>query len=178
MFEEGKFAMSITSVLVLAICVIATPMTIAAAAQMQPFMSANTISRSMVNGVAVTAINATDGNKITVKLNYTGNGTAPALTLVATAINIQSKDLNSLLSTFIKSLGSGIGGRATAGNASLTHSASKSIFQIPNTLIGSNIVNVGWKSPASVTVKLEGNSTTTTVHNANVTSVQVFPFTG
>jgi hypothetical protein len=120
----------------------------------------------MVKGVSVTAINATENNKITVNLSYVGNGTAtPAVTLVGAAIN--NKDLNSMMSTLLKGL----------GNTPSTQGRSNLPAQFPSILTGSNIVNAGWKSPASVTIRLQGN-TTTPLHNANLISVQVVPFTG
>lgn len=134
--------------------------------QIQPLMSGSTSSVSMVNGVTISAINASGGNKIITNLNYAGNGTAPSITVVATAIDIHAKNLNSLMSTLLK------GGGVRAARTSSTGA-----FQLPNILTGSNILNAGWKSPASVSVNLEGN-TTRPLHNANMISVQVFPFTG
>jgi hypothetical protein len=170
MFQKTKFSISLASALVAAICGIPSSMIILsiplASAQMQLPMSGSTSSTSMVKGVSVTAINATENNKITVNLSYVGNGTAtPAVTLVGAAIN--NKDLNSMMSTLLKGL----------GNTPSTQGRSNLPAQFPSILTGSNIVNAGWKSPASVTIRLQGN-TTTPLHNANLISVQVVPFTG
>ena len=175
MLQNTKFSIGITLALAAAICVISSLMIICiplASAQMQLPMSASTTSTSMVSGVSVTAINATDNNKIIANLNYSGNSTAtPAVTLVASAIN--AKDLSSIMSKLMK--GPGGSGGTTTGNVSSTQGASKSA-QLPAILTGSNLLKAGWKSPATVTVKLQGN--TTTPLKANLISLQVIPFTG
>jgi hypothetical protein len=170
MLQKTKFSISLTSALFAAIFGISSSMIISiplASAQMQLPMSGSTSSTSMVKGVSITAINATEDNKITVNLSYVGNGTAatPAVTLVGAAIN--NKDLSSMMSTLMKGL----------GNTSSMQGRSKLPTQFPSILTGSNIVNAGWKSPASVTIRLQGNATTP-LHNNNLISVQVFPFTG
>jgi hypothetical protein len=177
MLQNTKFSIGITLALAAAICVISSLMIICiplASAQMQLPISASTTSTSMVSGVSVTAINATDDNKIIANLNYSGNSTAtPAVTLVGAAIN--NKDLSSMMSKLMKGPGGSAG--TTTGNASSTQGVSKSATQFPSILTGSNVLKAGWKSPAIVTVKLQGN-TTTPLHKGNLISLQVIPYTG
>jgi hypothetical protein len=108
---------------------------------------------SIVQGVKFTWVIISSDNEISVNLRYlgnsTGNSTAPAVTLVATALTnpIQASQTN---------------GDRNTSNAQTT-------------MGGSQILNAGWQSPSSVTIKIEGNSS---LYDADLVTVVASPYTG
>ena len=107
---------------------------------------------SIVQGVKFTWVIISSDNEISVNLRYinsTGNSTTPAVTLVATALTnpVQVSQTN---------------GDRNTSNAQTT-------------MGGSQILNAGWQSPSSVTIKIEGNSS---LYNADLVTVVASPYTG
>ena len=110
---------------------------------------------SIVQGVKFTWVIISSDNEISVNLRYLGNSTGnststtPAVTLVATALTnpIQASQTN---------------GDRNTSNAQTT-------------MGGSQILNAGWQSPSSVTIKIEGNSS---LYNADLVTVVASPYTG
>ena len=110
---------------------------------------------SIVQGVKFTWVIISSDNEISVNLRYlgnstgTGNSTTPAVTIVATALTnpIQVSQTN--------------GDRNTSNAQS--------------TMGGSQILNAGWQSPSSVTIKIEGNSS---LYDADLVTVVASPYTG
>jgi hypothetical protein len=108
---------------------------------------------SIVQGVKFTWVIISSDNEISVNLRYlgnsTGNSTTPAVTLVATALTnpVQVSQTNGDMNT---------------SNAQTT-------------MGGSQILNAGWQSPSSVTIKIEGNSS---LYNADLVTVVASPYTG
>ena len=108
---------------------------------------------SIVQGVKFTWVIISSDNEISVNLRYlgnsTGNSTTPAVTLVATALTnpIQVSQTN---------------GEMNTSNAQTT-------------MGGSQILNAGWQSPSSVTIKIEGNSS---LYDADLVTVVASPYTG
>ncbi|MGB7676462.1 MAG: hypothetical protein WBL54_08065 [Nitrososphaeraceae archaeon] len=107
---------------------------------------------SIVQGVKFTWVIISSDNEISVNLRYinsTGNSTTPAVTLVATALTnpVQVSQTN---------------GDRNTSNAQTT-------------MGGSQILNAGWQSPSSVTIKIEGSSS---LYNADLVTVVASPYTG
>ena len=110
---------------------------------------------SIVQGVKFTWVIISSDNEISVNLRYlgnstgTGNSTTPAVTIVATALTnpIQVSQTN--------------GDRNTSNAQS--------------TMGGSQILNAGWQTPSSVTIKIEGNSS---LYDADLVTVVASPYTG
>lgn len=104
---------------------------------------------SIVQGVKFTWVIISSEKEISVNLRSVGNSTAPAVTLVATALtnSIQANQTN--------------------GNQSTSTA--------PTTMGGSQIMNAGWQSPSSVTIKIEGNSS---LYDADLVTVVASPYTG
>ena len=110
---------------------------------------------SFVQGVKFTWVIISSDNEISVNLRYLGNSngnstsTTPAVTLVATALTnpIQVSQTN---------------GDRNTSNAQTT-------------MGGSQILNAGWQSPSSVTIKIEGNSS---LYDADLVTVVASPYTG
>ncbi len=104
---------------------------------------------SIVQGVKFTWVIISSEKEISVNLRYAGNSTTPAVTLVATALtnSIQANKTNDNQST------------STA----------------PTTMGGSQIMNAGWQSPSSITIKIEGNSS---LYDADLVTVVASPYTG
>jgi hypothetical protein len=165
----------LATVLLVAIATLMTLSAIDVQAQTQqqfPFISGATTGTSMVNGVIVTGVNTTADNRIIVNLNYEEQGPTPAVTLVATAVDLSPEEFSSLMSTFM-----GAPDSLNQGNVSLQEQQQSTPLQLPNILTGSNILEEGWTSPSAVTVRLIGN-TTTPLQSTNIISVEVSPFTG
>ena len=111
---------------------------------------------SIVQGVKFTWVIISSDNEISVNLRYlgnstgsTGNGPTPAVTLVATALTnpVQVSQ--------------------TSGDRNTSNAQT--------TMGGSQILNAGWQSPSSVTIKIEGNSS---LYNADLVTVVASPYTG
>ena len=110
---------------------------------------------SIVQGVKFTWVIISSDNEISVNLRHlgnstgTGNSTTPAVTLVATALTnpIQASQTN---------------GDGNTSNAQTTTG-------------GSQILNAGWQTPSSVTIKIEGNSS---LYDADLVTVVASPYTG
>jgi len=108
---------------------------------------------SIVQGVKFTWVIISSDNEISVNLrhvgNSTGNSTTPAVTLVATALTnpIQVSQAS---------------GDRNTSNAQTT-------------MGGSQIMNAGWQSPSSITIKIEGNSS---LYDADLVTVVASPYTG
>jgi hypothetical protein len=101
---------------------------------------------SLVNGVKMTWIIISSENELSVNLRYTGNGTTPPLSLLATALK------------------SPLQPQAPGGlNASALERAS-----------GSNITSVGWISPSTIPIRLEGGMS---LYDADLIIVMVVPNT-
>ena len=150
-----------------------------------PFMSGNTTSISMVNGVSITTVNTTttatnNENEIVVGLEYTGNGISPAITVITSAINFKSLEL--MISNMIQeSVGESIDElRSNMSSIGEQNTSLLSLDNLPGILIGSNILEAGWQSPTNITVRLQenGTATTTALMDVDFISVQVVPFTG
>ena len=110
---------------------------------------------SIVQGVKFTWVIISSDNEISVNLRYlgnstgTGNSTTPAVTLVATALT-------------------------NPVQVSQT-SSDRNTSNAQTTMGGSQILNAGWQSPSSVTIKIEGNSS---LYNADLVTVVASPYTG
>jgi hypothetical protein len=110
---------------------------------------------SIVQGVKFTWVIISSDNEISVNLRYlgnstgTGNSTTPAVTLVATALT------------------NPIQGSQTNGDRNTSNAQS--------TMGGSQILNAGWQTPSSVTIKIEGNSS---LYDADLVTVVASPYTG
>src|SRR6476660_7115426 len=111
---------------------------------------------SIVQGVKFTWVIISSDNEISVNLRYlgnstgsTGNSTTPAVTLVATALTnpVQVSQ--------------------TSGDGNMSNAQT--------TMGGSQILNAGWQSPSSVTIKIEGSSS---LYNADLVTVVASPYTG
>jgi hypothetical protein len=108
---------------------------------------------SIVQGVKFTWVIISSDNEISVNLRYlgnsTGNSTTPAVTLVATALTnpVQVSQTN---------------GDTNTSN-------------VQTTMGGSQILNAGWQSPSTVTIKIEGNSS---LYDADLVTVVASPYTG
>jgi len=101
---------------------------------------------SIVQGVKFTWVIISSDKEVSVNLRYLGNGTSPPVTLVATALTNPSQSNN-------------------------TQNQSSG----PSTMGGSQILNAGWTSPNSLTIKIEGNSS---LYNADLVTVVASPYTG
>lgn len=101
---------------------------------------------SLVNGVKMTWIIISSENELSVNLRYTGNGTTPPVSLLATALKspVQSQVPGGL-------------------NASAFER-----------LAGSNVTNVGWISPSTIPIRLEGGMS---LYDADLIIVMVVPNT-
>ena len=116
---------------------------------------------SIVQGVKFTWVIISSDNEISVNLRHlgnstgignstgTGNSTTPAVTLVATALT------------------NPIQGSQTNGDRNTSNTQS--------TMGGSQILNAGWQTPSSVTIKIEGNSS---LYDADLVTVVASPYTG
>jgi hypothetical protein len=110
---------------------------------------------SIVQGVKFTWVIISSDNEISVNLRHlgnntgTGNSTTPAVTLVATALT------------------NPIQGSQTNGDRNTSNAQS--------TMGGSQILNAGWQTPSSVTIKIEGNSS---LYDADLVTVVASPYTG
>jgi hypothetical protein len=108
---------------------------------------------SIVQGVKFTWVIISSDNEISVNLRYlgnsTGNSTTPAVTLVATALT------NPIQVSQTKDV--------------------RNMSNAQTTMGGSQILNAGWQSPSSVTIKIEGNSS---LYDADLVTVVASPYTG
>jgi hypothetical protein len=84
---------------------------------------------SLVNGIKSTWLIISSDNELSINLRYTGTGTAPPVSLFATAL----KGTNSLQLGAVPSI------------------------QSYQRLTGSNVTNAGWVSPITIPIKLQGD---------------------
>lgn len=101
---------------------------------------------SIVQGVKFTWVIISSDKEVSVNLRYLGNGTSPPVTIVATALT-----------------------NPTQSNNTQNQSSA------PTTMGGSQILNAGWTSPNSLTIKIEGNSS---LYDADLVTVVASPYTG
>ena len=101
---------------------------------------------SIVQGVKFTWVIISSDKEVSVNLRYLGNGTSPPVTIVATALT-----------------------NPTQSNNTQNQSSG------PTTMGGSQILNAGWASPNSLTIKIEGNSS---LYDADLVTVVASPYTG
>lgn len=126
---------------------------------------------SLIDGLRLPVINATEDERVIVSLSYNGNlSSTPAVTLVVQALTLTDEDVSSFISSLLQKSTNGTMDTKT-NQTSSTAQLSKSL-QI---LTGSNIIQAGWKSPTDVSIVLQGN---TTLNQINSLSVKAVPFTG
>src|SRR6266498_1355621 len=101
---------------------------------------------SIVQGVKFTWVIISSDKEVSVNLRYLGNGTSPPVTIVATALTNPNQSNN-------------------------TQNQSSAL----TTMGGSQILNAGWTSPNSLTIKIEGNSS---LYDADLVTVVASPYTG
>jgi len=101
---------------------------------------------SIVQGVKFTWVIISSDKEVSVNLRYLGNGTSPPVTIVATALTNPNQSNN-------------------------TQNQSSAL----TTMGGSQILNAGWTSPNSLTIKIEGNSS---LYDADLVTVIASPYTG
>lgn len=101
---------------------------------------------SLVNGVKLTWIILSSDNELSVNLRYTGNATTPPVSLLATALKnpVQPQSSGEL------------------NTSAFERSA------------GSNITNLGWISPSTIPIRLEGGMS---LYDADLIIVMVVPNT-
>lgn len=112
---------------------------------------------SMVDNVKVTGV-LLGSNEISVSLKYSGNGTAPGVTVAAITQSME----NIMPMSMMESDNSGnmmSGGMMPQMMGEGIHS-------------GSNVLNSGWNSPSTITVKIRGNTTSDDDH----VMVMLFPY--
>jgi hypothetical protein len=101
---------------------------------------------SIVEGVKVTWVIISSDKEMSVNLRHLGNATTPPVTIVATALTGSSQS------------------NGTQGESSA-----------PTTMGGSQVLNAGWISPNSLTIKIEGNLS---LYDADLVTVVASPYTG
>jgi hypothetical protein len=101
---------------------------------------------SIVEGVKFTWVIISSDKEMSVNLRHLGNATTPPVTIVATALTGSSQS------------------NGTQGESSA-----------PTTMGGSQVLNAGWISPNSLTIKIEGNSS---LYDADLVTVVASPYTG
>lgn len=132
---------------------------------------------SMVNNVKVTGVSITGDKEVSVSLKYSGNGTAPGVTLVAMTQSMQDMMMpmsmmgsdNDTENMMSDGMMQGHEDMAAVGEKGSFDSMSQQMGQIHS---GSNILNSGWNSPSTITVKIQGNTTANDDH----VMVMVFPY--
>lgn len=126
---------------------------------------------SMVDDVKVIGVTISGDKEISVQLRYVGNGTAPGVTA---AVMTHTRDMMSMMgsNSCMNMMNNGMQGHE---NMMMTNDeGSNSMHQtMMAPTSGSNVLNAGWKSPSTITVKLQGNAT---AYEAAHTMVMVFPF--
>lgn len=100
---------------------------------------------SVIPGVKFTWVIISADQEISLNLRYSGNGTTPPVSIVATAFT-----------------------KPDAGVSALNQSSP------PMTIAGSQVLNAGWISPNSMTIKFEGNSS---LYDADLVTVIASPYT-
>lgn len=103
---------------------------------------------SIVEGVKFTWVIISSDKEISVNLRHLGNATTPPVTIVATALTGSSQS-------------NGTQGQSGA--------------DAQTTMGGSQVLNAGWISPNSLTIKIEGNSS---LYDADLVTVVASPYTG
>lgn len=109
---------------------------------------------SIVEGVKFTWVIVSSDIEISVNLRYLGNTTAPAITIVATALIGPSQTNNT---------------QSQSGTEVGAHVISQT------TMGGSQVLSAGWTSPNSLVIKIEGNSS---LYDADLITVVASPYTG
>jgi hypothetical protein len=109
---------------------------------------------SLVQGVKSTWLIISSENELSVNLRYTGQGTSPAISLVATALKTAGGDQQ-------------IGIPASAPSSFAAQGYQR--------LTGSNATNAGWISPMTIPLKLEGEGS---LYDDDLIIVMVAPNTG
>jgi hypothetical protein len=109
---------------------------------------------SLVQGVKSTWLIISSENELSVNLRYTGQGTSPAISLVATALKTAGGDQQIAIPT-----------------------SAPSSFEAQGyqRLTGSNATNAGWISPMTIPLKLEGEGS---LYDDDLIIVMVAPNTG
>ena len=136
-----------------------------------------TNSLSMVDGVRITGMNIEDNDEISVNLKYTGTGNAPRVTLVAMTASTtgtmnmmmtqhhgQMMNMNNNMDMMAMNTGQ--------GNSSMQSSMMSMHDGVQS---GSNVLDSGWESPSTVTIKLEGSSAVSEDEIGHI-MVMIFPF--
>lgn len=132
---------------------------------------------SMVDNVKVIGVSISGGNEISVSLRYSGNGTAPGVTVAAIT---QSMENMMMPMSMMESDNSGnmMSNGMMQGHGSVAASdENSSLGSMPQKMgeaihSGSNILNSGWNSPSTIIVKIQGNTTSDDDH----VMVMVFPY--
>lgn len=146
-------------------------------AMMDGMSTLATNSMSMVDGVRITGLSIVDNDEISVNLNYTGTGNAPRVTLVAMTASTtgmmnmmmaqhhgQMMNMNNNMDMMAMNAGQ--------GNSSMQSSMMSMHNGVQS---GSNVLDSGWESPSTVTIKLEGRSAVSEDEIGHI-MVMIFPF--
>jgi len=120
---------------------------------------------SMVQGVEIVGANITGDKQVTLNLRYSGEESAPAITIRAGAVRLNFVVDNSAI--FISMMA----GINPLSNFVKDSKSSKTPFNLTPLLSGSKQLNANWKSPTTVTVDLLGDATT--LDEANLIGISV-----
>jgi hypothetical protein len=141
-----------------------------------PQLNAAFGAASMVNEVDIIGANVSADKQITVSLRYRGNGSSPAITVGAGAVRFNLADFLSISKPMMMMGGmrSGVSGESINKPSLLEQSnnsfAKSSLKSSSLTLSGKSKLDADWKSPATVIIELEGN---TTLDDANFIGIRV-----
>lgn len=138
-----------------------------------------TNSMSMVDGVRITGLNIVDNDEISVNLNYTGTGNAPRVTLVAMTASTTGM-MNMMMSQHhgqMMNMNNNMDMMAmNTGQGNSSNNMQSSMMSMHNGVqSGSNVLDSGWESPSTLTLKLEGNSAVSEDEIGHI-MVMIFPF--
>jgi hypothetical protein len=142
---------------------------------------------SMVQDVRITGVSITGDNEISVNLTYSGNRSAPSVTVIAMTNHMQMMGMmmcGSSMGGMGGMMGSGMTGSQSMGNMDMMGGNTSSMMTPPygnhtgmgasmEPQTGSALVESGWQSEGNtVTIRLDGN---TSAYGASDVHVMVFP---
>lgn len=139
----------------------------------------NIDTMSMVDGVKVTGVNVESNNEISVNLKYTGNGSSPRITAVV--MGVTTTGMMNMMSHGQMMMGDAMGmnmaheneQNSMSGGGNMSNGMSPMISMNNSMLSGSNVLEPGWESPSTLTIELQGNTTTDDIAYI---MVMIFPF--
>ncbi len=143
----------------------------------------NSMGMSMVPDVRITGISIVKDNELAVNLTYTGNGSAPSITVVAMTNHMAMMNMmmgmggfigNNMSSVMIHSsmLGMANMGMMMGSNSSGIMMDGTHSGMAMNSQIGSTVIENGWQPGRAINIKLEGNGS---AFEASDLCVMVFP---